>query len=296
MKKYLIFRTDRVGDFLLTSILINSIKRNDPYSHISIVASEKNYNYIKTFDNINEVFLLKNKFFYKLKLILDLRKYFYDFIILHDEKNRSVFISNLCKYKRRIIIKKSIITSQINKIKKILSDLNFNFIEEDLNILKNRNNQNIKIKEKFALLHFDEKWIFNEYINEYINIEPSEYQLEMFINSIYSKLNKRLIITTGINTPQKLNKVIENIDNSNISLFSNLKFIDLENIVLQANLIIACHGAISHIGSANNIKQIDIIEYKKLEFYKLWTDHFRNHNFLYRKNFHELSNDIIKLL
>ena len=49
MKKYLIFRTDRIGDFLLTSILINSIKRNDPYSHISIVASEKNYNYIKTF-------------------------------------------------------------------------------------------------------------------------------------------------------------------------------------------------------------------------------------------------------
>ena len=84
MKKYLIFRTDRVGDFLLTSILINSIKRNDPNSHISIVASEKNYNYIKTFDNINKVFLLKNKFFYKLKLILDLRKYFYDFIILHD--------------------------------------------------------------------------------------------------------------------------------------------------------------------------------------------------------------------
>ena len=70
MNKYLIFRTDRVGDFLLTSILINSIKRNDPYSHISIVASEKNYNYIKTFTNINEIFLLKNKFTNKLKCCL----------------------------------------------------------------------------------------------------------------------------------------------------------------------------------------------------------------------------------
>tara|TARA_Y200000002_G_C22592355_1_gene625810 strand:- start:272 stop:1162 length:891 start_codon:yes stop_codon:yes gene_type:complete len=296
MNKYLIFRTDRVGDFLLTSILINSIKRNDPYSHISIVASEKNYNYIKTFTNINEIFLLKNKFTNKLKCILKLRKNFYDVIIIHDEKNRSFFISRLCKYKKRIIIKKSLVTTHINKIKKILLDLNFNFKEQDLDILKNRNNQNIKIKEKFALLHFDEKWIFYEYIKEYTNIEPSEYQLEKFINSIYSKLNIRLIITTGINTSQKLNNVIKNINNSNISLFSNLKFIDLENIVLQANLIIACHGAISHIGSANNIKQIDIIEYKKLEFYKLWTDHFRNHIFLYRKNFDELSNDIIMLL
>ena len=43
MSKYLIFRTDRVGDFLLSLILINSIKRNDPSSHITLVASKKNY-------------------------------------------------------------------------------------------------------------------------------------------------------------------------------------------------------------------------------------------------------------
>ena len=38
MKKYLIFRTDRIGDFLLTAILINSIKRNNPNSYIVVVA------------------------------------------------------------------------------------------------------------------------------------------------------------------------------------------------------------------------------------------------------------------
>ena len=49
MNKYLIFRTDRIGDFLISAILIKSIKRNDPDSFINVVASENNYNYIKSF-------------------------------------------------------------------------------------------------------------------------------------------------------------------------------------------------------------------------------------------------------
>ena len=41
MNKYLFFRTDRIGDFLLSAVLLRSIKRNDKSSHITIVASEK---------------------------------------------------------------------------------------------------------------------------------------------------------------------------------------------------------------------------------------------------------------
>jgi len=58
MNKYLIFRTDRIGDFLLTAILINSIKRNDPNSMITVISSEKNYKYIKSFNFVDEVILL----------------------------------------------------------------------------------------------------------------------------------------------------------------------------------------------------------------------------------------------
>ncbi len=63
MNKYLIFRTDRIGDFLLTAILINSIKRNESNSHVTVVASQKNYNYIKSFNSVDSVILLKNGFF-----------------------------------------------------------------------------------------------------------------------------------------------------------------------------------------------------------------------------------------
>ena len=44
---YLIFRTDRIGDFLITSSLIKAIKRNDAKSKIYIVASNKNKEFIK---------------------------------------------------------------------------------------------------------------------------------------------------------------------------------------------------------------------------------------------------------
>ena len=57
MNQYLIFRTDRIGDFLLTIILVNSIKRNDPNSHISVVSSTKNHHFIKSFKNVDEVML-----------------------------------------------------------------------------------------------------------------------------------------------------------------------------------------------------------------------------------------------
>ena len=58
---YLIFRTDRIGDFLITSPLIRAIKRNDKSSKIFIVASNKNAEFIKKYDLVDEVFLLKSK-------------------------------------------------------------------------------------------------------------------------------------------------------------------------------------------------------------------------------------------
>ena len=57
MNNYLLFRTDRIGDFLLSAILIKSIKRNDKNSFITIIASKKNYDYIKTLKLIDKVIL-----------------------------------------------------------------------------------------------------------------------------------------------------------------------------------------------------------------------------------------------
>ncbi len=77
MSKYLIFRTDRIGDFLLSCILIKSIKRNDSNSHITVLASDKNFNYINSFIYIDKVLILKKGLINKLKTIFVLRNFFF---------------------------------------------------------------------------------------------------------------------------------------------------------------------------------------------------------------------------
>ena len=55
MNSVLLFRTDRVGDFLLSLWLIKIIKKNYPKSKITVVASKGNYEYIKSFKEVHDV-------------------------------------------------------------------------------------------------------------------------------------------------------------------------------------------------------------------------------------------------
>ena len=294
MNKYLIFRTDRIGDFLLTLILIKCIKRNDKKSYIVIVSSEKNYHYIKTFNFVDEVIKLKPNFFSRISVINQLRRHTFKITIIHDGKNRSKFINFFIKKSKSIFINNDDIkSSHFSKIKKIIYSLNFSFDNSDLNILENPNfSYN---KKDFIILHYDEKWSVNTYISEYQNIEPSDEQLLDFINKIILKSNHNLVITTGIVTPPILKKIFLR-TNSNIKLIEGLNFMQLQEIVSQSKLLISCHGAISHVASAYNIKQIDIIDVNLKNPYSNWTSHFRNYFPVYRKNFKNLSAEILSLL
>ena len=91
---YLIFRTDRIGDFLITAPLIHSIHRSEPKSKIYIVASNKNKKFIESFEFIEKIFILKsNKLLDRIKLFIELKRYKFDNIIVSDKKNRSIFFS-----------------------------------------------------------------------------------------------------------------------------------------------------------------------------------------------------------
>ena len=297
MNKYLIFRTDRIGDFLILAILIKSIRRNDPDSFINVVASEKNYNYIKSFKIVDKVTLLTNGILSKLKLIYFLRKEKYNTIIVHDRKQRSILISLFLKTNLKIVSNANLNISYFSDIKKILNHLNFSFDKADLNTLNNRTYVGLEnLENNYILFHFDEKWIHKEYISNYINIEPSEKQLVSFFNLLVNKTNKKLVVTTGLNSPQILNKIFRDKFNSKINYFNNLNFLEIESIIDKSDLLISCHGAVSHLATAKNIKQIDIIDESKTNFYKKYTDHFRNYSFIYRKNFSDLSKEIINLL
>jgi len=56
--KYIFFRTDRIGDFLLSAVLIKSIKRSDKDSYITVIASNKNFFKSLTDKIINNCWIL----------------------------------------------------------------------------------------------------------------------------------------------------------------------------------------------------------------------------------------------
>lgn len=290
MNKYLIFRTDRIGDFLVSAILLKCIKINDPSSQITIVGSTKNYSYIKNFPFVDDVIKLENNFLNKINIFFKLRKKQFDNVVIHDNKKRSKLISFFLKKKNCISINNPDNFSHIEIIKKILVKMNFQFDKESLNIFSH--DKEILQKEKFIQLHFDEKWIHKDYIKKFLNIEPNENQLIKFIKEILDKSNKKLVITTGVRLPDIMKKIIPHITKLNVKIHENLDFKELEKITLNASTLISCHGSISHVAAAKNIKQIDIID--KSYNYSRWTDHFRNYNFLYRNNINLLMNDIIK--
>ena len=297
INKYLIFRTDRIGDFLITAILIKSIKRNDPNSHIQIISSKKNYTYIKSFKMVDEVVLLNKSFINKLELIIKLQKSSFKTIIVHDSKKRSKIISFFLKKDLLIIPDINQSLSYFNDIKKILKFLNFTFNDSDLNTLNERSKifkKNIKSIDQYIVFHFDEKWIYDQYISRYVNIEPTYNEFFSFLNSIISKTNKNVVITTGLYAPEILNKMKDNKLNPKILFYNNTNFFDIEDIIEKSDCLISCHGAVSHVAAAMNVKQIDIID--KTYNYSKWTEHFRNYNSLNRKPFNKLSDNIIELL
>ncbi len=297
MSKYLIFRTDRIGDFLLSCILIKSIKRNDSNSHITVLASDKNYNYINSFIYIDKVLILKKGLINKLKTIYVLRKFFFDFTVLHDGKNRSKLVNFFLKKKKCLYFNnKDISVSHYEKIVKAVNDMGFDFKNYDLNILDEKLIE-YNYKENYndyAVFHYDEKWSNLNYIKNFVNIEPNKSELIYFLNKIQELTKLKIVITTGVNTPKVLNNISDSLNKKKISIKKNLTFLELEKIIINSKLLISCHGSVSHIASALNIKQIDIID--RSYHYNIWTKHFRNYNSIYRANFKELSDDICKLL
>ena len=294
MKEFLIFRTDRVGDFLFSLLLIKTIKINFPNSRITLISSEKNHLYAKTFKSIEKIIVLKNDFISKLKIIFRLRSDKYDAIIIHDGKNRSKFISYFLKAKLKITCVTNLIDTQIDIIKKVCDKTRMKFDEKSLNFLDERKYPSLKIPfDNYIHLHFDEKWIYKDYIDKYINIEPSKEELINFISKITSK-NKKLIITTGKKVPILLDQIKFEIDTSRVIIFKDQELLELENIVIHSDLLITCHGWITHIASAKQVKQIDIIDSSYP--YDKWTSHLRNYNSINRKKFDNLSKEIVDLI
>ena len=327
-KNILIFRTDRIGDLLLTCPSIITIKEYFPDSKLTIVTSEKNFSYAKTFGFFDKVYLFpKAGIFKKIKLFKELSKKIFDNIFIFDGKDRSILISCFLKSQKKvakIINKKQAFFCKIFKIKfsydifgKDLNNLHQNLLDysdidkkiENFDYLTEKKDNNFASKiplENYIQIHLDEKWFSSTYIKNYNEISPSFEEFGNFIKSLSDKNN--VLITTGllsnnlierleINSTEQLTKniFINNIK-ENIVLVKKPSFLDLESILRKTKVLITCHGALTHAAASFNIKIIDIVEESREELVKRYSLYIKNYYIVYRNNFSSIKNRINQLL
>ena len=84
--KFIIFRYDRIGDFLLSSILINTLKQKIKDANITVVCSSKNYNYVKNSFLVDNILLIPDNFISRLFFYFKLFNKKYDYSIVLDGK------------------------------------------------------------------------------------------------------------------------------------------------------------------------------------------------------------------
>ena len=317
MKNILIFRTDRIGDFLVCSSIYSSIKRKNKNCSIDIVCSNSNFKYINSFNFFNNVYLypknLTNKFLFYFKL----KKY--DEILVLDGKKRSIYFSIFKKSKSKIMYTPSKFIKnifffffdcvflidykkpKINLIKKSLLFLNYDFVDTDLNFLKKHENSNylnynIPFND-YLIFNFDEKWFYNNYIRTYCNIEPHYDEFIEFLKKISASNN--VVITNGYKQNYILDrlKITVNTDFKNKVLIKDkINIFELQNLIKNSKCLISCHGAPSHIASSYNIKLIDIIDNSEKDFFESYNFHFKKKSQLIRQKFNILSNQILAVI
>ena len=130
----LIFRTDRIGDLLFTCPAIISIKKHLKDTKITLVGSDKNYNYAKSLEIFDDIFIFTpTSFLEKIKLIYKLSKINFNYIIVFDGKDRSVLSSllfNKADYKIAVIPEKKFnFLWKFFKIKFVKDDEKTNIID-----------------------------------------------------------------------------------------------------------------------------------------------------------------------
>lgn len=327
--KTLIFRTDRLGDFIISCPFIMSYKKKFPNNTITIVSSEYNSNYIRNFNFINKIIPLKNeiKFFPKLiiliKMILTLRKIKFKNIIVLDGKKRSFFISLFLNGDKSILLQskelelfsrifnyKNVINYEIqNQLKNfsyLASLLNFNINQKEIDIYQDYQfKKKFYFKKKYIIIHLDEKWYTDFYYKDFTNINPSSLQIEIFIKKIIEivKEDFEIVITTGSKKLEKLDNFVsefktndhiiynKKISNTEVSYIKKTTFNDLESLVKKSSFLICCEGGISHVSHNCNIDTIAFFEKNRLQHTKYWTGHMHKLSLYQRKSMTDLLAD-----
>ena len=288
MKKILVFKSDRIGDLINISSIIYNLKKNFPYSEITIICSKYNSRIANYYPDLQNIIILDKSFLsFSLKYFKKLYLTKYDLLLQLDGKKNSYLCSALINSNIKaglIFIKNKKILNNSSLIKRpnFLISKFFNYLEpciEDYHILNNKDYHylslylnilkkiNLKIYSKNHYLPFNE--INNQNFKNYLHIHLDERWDKFndvfyfnFINKINHILNKiKIIVTSNLNGNKFYFKIKDQFkSNDNILFKDNVSIKDLLNIIFYSQTVLSSHsGLIVHAAAAFKKKIIDLV-------------------------------------
>ena len=335
---FIIFRTDRLGDFIIHSRPIYELKIKYPKSHITVVCSDLNKKIISKYSFIDELIIhnKKDKFLIKFKNFLKIvkKKYYAAFII--DGKKFShlcnIFIRSKNKLglvyisQKKFLIFKYWISKPFhfynliffNEYEVFTSKNSLvqseNLCQKYINIFKKFNNNTINTSTKYIfetnkiceenfkkivdminykdylLIHFDEKWIDINGIDEHLIKSIEDFQnntgKQIILTAYNNKFNyynnlKKYFNYIDCSKDINLSKFFNN--KSQIIILDNLELFLFERFINYSIAAISCHsGFMAQVAGANNSTIIDIINQKDRLWYDCWKPNNTIHYFIYK--------------
>ena len=306
--KILFFSVDRLGDYLIRSNVIHCISKH--YKSSNIICSNLNYKLIKKqlfFDNVY-LFNKSNKNKDKIKFIFNFIFKKYDAVISFDGKNISnillfliradfkyvflykkygfinnlkikfyCFLLNLFCINYKILHNRKLIElskeqhypTKYKSLKKYFNNINDNtYYLENFEI-----DRDIVFKEKFILIHLDEK--FNDIIDINDNFTKS-------LNSLSFLLDKKIILTSyknnnnyyknlGIKKIPYTSLEEINLYKDKIYVLEDVPLLEFYFLLRKSDLNISCHGGFFvHASLYNRKKTIDLINSTEEKWLKSW--------------------------
>ena len=296
IKKILIYRTDRFGDFLISSPFIKNLKLKFPNSKIHIMCSSYNENLIKNFSFIDKHYIFKEGFFHRILMVFNFLFKKYDYLIILDGKRRSLFhalflrgkifcllknnfLINICKFLNINYAINSEVHPQFVNFKYLANMIGFNI--KNKNIYDNYKFGNLKFKlpKKFIVFHLDEKWFTQTYYYDYTDINPNKNTIFKILNFILSK-NYHIIITTGaikLNLIEEITSFIHKHKflSKYVTILNKTSFHEIQYIISKSSALICCEGGVSHVSYFFNIPTLALYEKSRKNFYNYWTGHMK---------------------
>ena len=321
MKKFIIFRTDRLGDFIIISNIIKGIKDKIKNSHITVVGSPYNKKLINSYKIIDKV-IIYNKdysFFKKISIFNYIIKKNYYCSLSLDGKSFSNFTSFFLKAKKKFGI--SYIFNFFYSFKWSKPNFFYNYLvfdkfetftsKKNLSkaehlpslLIKLANNLKLKLDSKKKYFYevqnksiFFSKKLFNNNIKtSFILIHLDEkwddiHRInEDFSNELLSfqkKIKKKIVITSNENKDLYYRILKKDLKKNKKFIFlENLNLALFERIISMSSLAISCHsGFLVQISGFNKTNVIDIINKKDLNWYQCWKPLNTKHKFIFKSN------------